>query len=651
MLRNWAGNHTYAAERVHAPTSVDELRALVVGAERVRALGTRHAFTDLADTIGDLVSTQDLPPGHRDRRRAAAGAGRGRGQLRRPGRAARRAAAGRSPRWPRCRTSRSPARSRPAPTAPATAPARWPPRSRGARGRRRRRRAAHGRAAATPTSTAYVVSLGALGITTHVTLDLEPTYDVRQDLYTGPAVGRRGRAPRRAHRERLQRQPLHRLAQRHDPAGLAEEPRHRPAGRPAGAPPRPRRRCTCWPVPTSRRSPARAASPAPGTGGCRTSGWSSPPAAARSCRASTSSRAPRRPRRSSGCARWRRRTPHLLQVSEIRTVAADRLWLSGAYDRDVVGFHFTWVRDVAGVYAVLPAIEEALLPLGGRPHWGKCFAAGLATRCGRSTRASTTSATSRRRVDPAASSATTSSPAAWTWPDRASPLRGRSAEDAVLGRGCARMWRCQPARRAHSGVRRGRPHDLRPGADPHPGSDPAPRRAAGARRAAAGGDGLRQRRRPCSGSRPTDAIGRTLAELVGPSVAVAITDGVETATLGGRRGRGPPAPLGRPAGRRDRAGQHRRSEPRLTYQSTRGAMARLAQAPSVVDLAGAAGRRGARADRLRPGDGLPLRRGVERRGRSPRSSARTSTPSSGCTTRRPTSRPRRGGSTRSTGPG
>jgi xylitol oxidase len=66
----------------------------------------------------------------------------------------------------------------------------------------------------------------------------------------------------------------------------------------------------------------------------------------------------------------------LLQVSEMRTIAADRLWLSGAYDRDVVGFHFTWLRDVSGVYAVLPAIEEALLPLGGRPHWGKCFAAG-----------------------------------------------------------------------------------------------------------------------------------------------------------------------------------------------------------------------------------------------------------------------------------
>ena len=113
-----------------------------------------------------------------------------------------------------------------------------------------------------------------------------------------------------------------------------------------------------------------------GTGGCRTSAWSSRPAGARSCRASTSC-----PRTEAPAAieRLRALAPSyaaLLQVAEIRTVAADRLWLSGAYGRDVVGFHFTWVRDVPGVYAVLPAIEAALLPLGGRPHWGKCFAAG-----------------------------------------------------------------------------------------------------------------------------------------------------------------------------------------------------------------------------------------------------------------------------------
>jgi len=62
----------------------------------------------------------------------------------------------------------------------------------------------------------------------------------------------------------------------------------------------------------------------------------------------------------------------LLQVSEIRTVAADDQWLSGCYGRDTIGFHFTWVRDVAAVERVLPDIEAALLPLGARPHWGKC---------------------------------------------------------------------------------------------------------------------------------------------------------------------------------------------------------------------------------------------------------------------------------------
>ena len=67
------------------------------------------------------------------------------------------------------------------------------------------------------------------------------------------------------------------------------------------------------------------------------------------------------------------RIASLLQVSEIRSVAADQLWLSGSYEADVVAFHFTWVLDQPGVFAVLPEIERALQPFGARPHWGKCF--------------------------------------------------------------------------------------------------------------------------------------------------------------------------------------------------------------------------------------------------------------------------------------
>ena len=61
----------------------------------------------------------------------------------------------------------------------------------------------------------------------------------------------------------------------------------------------------------------------------------------------------------------------LLFVSELRTAASDQLWLSPAFERDVVAIHFTWHNDPSGVAAVLPRIEEALRPFDARPHWGK----------------------------------------------------------------------------------------------------------------------------------------------------------------------------------------------------------------------------------------------------------------------------------------
>jgi xylitol oxidase len=69
------------------------------------------------------------------------------------------------------------------------------------------------------------------------------------------------------------------------------------------------------------------------------------------------------------------RVAPLLHVTEVRTVAADDLWLSGASGYDAVAIHFTWRLEPAAVFALLPDLEAALLPLGARPHWGKCFAA------------------------------------------------------------------------------------------------------------------------------------------------------------------------------------------------------------------------------------------------------------------------------------
>ncbi len=69
----------------------------------------------------------------------------------------------------------------------------------------------------------------------------------------------------------------------------------------------------------------------------------------------------------------RSRISPLLQVSEIRTVAADDLWLSPAFGVDCLCIHFTWVDDAAAVLPVVRALDGALAPFEPRPHWGKVF--------------------------------------------------------------------------------------------------------------------------------------------------------------------------------------------------------------------------------------------------------------------------------------
>lgn len=63
----------------------------------------------------------------------------------------------------------------------------------------------------------------------------------------------------------------------------------------------------------------------------------------------------------------------LLLVSEVRTVAADTLWMSPCYKQDCIGIHFTWKPKWDAVKKVLPLIEAQLEPFDARPHWGKLF--------------------------------------------------------------------------------------------------------------------------------------------------------------------------------------------------------------------------------------------------------------------------------------
>ncbi len=65
-------------------------------------------------------------------------------------------------------------------------------------------------------------------------------------------------------------------------------------------------------------------------------------------------------------------TPHLF-ISEVRTIEADRLWTSTAYQRPSMAIHFTWKPEWPAVKSVLPMIEAKLAPFGARPHWGKLF--------------------------------------------------------------------------------------------------------------------------------------------------------------------------------------------------------------------------------------------------------------------------------------
>jgi alditol oxidase len=63
----------------------------------------------------------------------------------------------------------------------------------------------------------------------------------------------------------------------------------------------------------------------------------------------------------------------LLLVGEIRTIGPDDLWLSPCYRTPCVAFHFSFKQDWPRLKAILPRLEAALSPMNPRPHWGKMF--------------------------------------------------------------------------------------------------------------------------------------------------------------------------------------------------------------------------------------------------------------------------------------
>lgn len=364
--RNWAGNVTFRAARLHHPRTLDEVCDLVAGAPRVRALGTRHSFNDIADTGGDLIALDALDgliDIDTERRLVRVPAGIRYGDL-----AVQLDSAG----WALANLASLPHISVIGAVATAT----------------------HGSGDANPTLSAavaaveivdgtgttrtvergeadfdgMVVGVGLLGVVTRLSLDIIPTFSLRQDIYRGLAWERLlgdfdtitsagysvsinpdwGGDSSNVRVKSIATETVEDLhgAQR----ATADLPFAEGATDRSGVP-------GAW----LDRLPHFRLGHTPSFGEELQSEYlmarEHAPAALEAVRSAVGADL----------------TPAILHGTEIRTVARDALWLSGAYETDTVGLHFTWKLEPEAVHALLPRIEEALAPFAPRPHWGKLF--------------------------------------------------------------------------------------------------------------------------------------------------------------------------------------------------------------------------------------------------------------------------------------
>src|SRR3712207_468640 len=58
--KNWAGNYTYRAHKLHRPSTIEQLQEIIANAPRVRVLGSRHSFNDIADS-SELITLDTMP--------------------------------------------------------------------------------------------------------------------------------------------------------------------------------------------------------------------------------------------------------------------------------------------------------------------------------------------------------------------------------------------------------------------------------------------------------------------------------------------------------------------------------------------------------------------------------------------------------------
>jgi alditol oxidase len=384
---NWAGNVTYRAARFRRPSSMAELQALVAAERRIRALGTRHSFSDLADSPGGtLVSVAGLPPVLEvDAATATARVAAG---LRYADLGQRLTEQG----WALRNLGSFPHISVAGACATATHGSgvgngnlatavqalemvtaagdivtlhrdRDPDRLRGA-----------------------VVALGALGVVTHLWLDLVPSFTIRQhvfehlpfDVLTEHFTEIAGSAYSVSmfttwrdatvsvwFKQRDGQPAPPATGQPWFTARPASGPRHPIPGLPPAS-------CTPQlgvPGPWHERLPHFRPDAVPSAGHELQSEYLIPGHAATAALHALD--------------RVRDRIHPAVQICEIRTVAADPLWLSPSYQRDTVAIHFTWTADTGVVMPAVTLAETELAPFQPRPHWGKIFTTGPAALAAR----------------------------------------------------------------------------------------------------------------------------------------------------------------------------------------------------------------------------------------------------------------------------
>ncbi|GLY01319.1 MULTISPECIES: FAD-binding protein [Actinoplanes] len=369
-LTNWAGNIVFGAHHVHRPTSTAEVRAIVTAAPKLRVLGSGHSFNRIADTDGDLISLADLPRTVEigpDRTTVRVDGGIRYGELatalQAEGLAVHNLAS-----LPHISVAGAVATAthgsgiRNGNLATAVAAVELI-RADGETVTLRR---------GDPDFAGAVVGLGALGVVTALTLDVVPSFPLRQYVFEN--------LPAAALRTDLEEILADGYSvslftswtgpdidqvwlKRPDPltgddyfgARRADGPRHPVPGMPTV-------NCTEQggvPGPWQERLPHFRMEFTPSSGEELQSEWH----IAREHAVAALD----------AVGGLRGRVADVLQICEIRTIAADDLWLSPNHGRDSLALHFTWIADTEAVLPVVADLEKALAPLSPRPHWGKVF--------------------------------------------------------------------------------------------------------------------------------------------------------------------------------------------------------------------------------------------------------------------------------------